>query len=309
MPRRSVRALIAAAALLGLAGLAGLAIAASGPRAQFLQSYHWRMPDQPRFGGFSGFEIGPQGRNFVTLSDRATLWRGQIQRDAQGEITGVTLTSGPTRLHNHKGALMPHRFADSEGLALAEDGSVYLSFEGVARVAHFATDGGPAHDLPRPPAFKHMQRNSALEALAIAPDGTLYTMPERSGSLTKPFPVWRYRDGKWSQPFAIPRAGDWLPVGADFGPDGRLYVLERDFWGLLGFLTRVQVFDISGNRLSGGTVLIQTRAGRHDNLEGLSVWRDSTGAIRLTMISDDNFRFFQRTEIVEYRLPPDPEGD
>ena len=306
MPRRSFLALVAGALALGLAGLAA---SAAQPRAQFLQSYHWRMPDQSLFGGFSGFEIGPQGRNFVTQSDRATLWRGQIQRDARGSITGVTLTSGPNKLHNLKGALMPHRFADSEGLALARDGSVYLSFEGEARVAHFASDGGPAHDLPRPPAFKHMQRNSSLEALAIAPDGTLYTMPERSGSLTKPFPVWRYRNGKWSQPFAIPRNGDWLPVGADFGPDGRLYVLERDFWGLLGFLTRVQVFDIKGNTISGGDVLIKTGPGKHDNLEGLSVWQDNTGAIRLTMISDDNFRIFQRTEIVEYRLPPNPKGD
>ena len=29
---------------------------------------------------------------------------------------------------------------------------------------------------------------------------------------------------------------------------------------------------------------------------------DSSGALRLTMISDDNFRAFQRTEFVEYRI-------
>jgi hypothetical protein len=42
--------------------------------------------------------------------------------------------------------------------------------------------------------------------------------------------------------------------------------------------------------------------GTHDNLEGLDVWADAEG-LRATMISDDNFRFFQRTEIVDYRLP------
>jgi hypothetical protein len=43
--------------------------------------------------------------------------------------------------------------------------------------------------------------------------------------------------------------------------------------------------------------------GVQDNLEGLSVWRDIAGQIRLTLISDDNFRLLQRTEIVEYVLP------
>ena len=42
---------------------------------------------------------------------------------------------------------------------------------------------------------------------------------------------------------------------------------------------------------------------RHDNLEGLAVWRDDSGAIRLTMISDDNFNLLQRTELVEYAVP------
>ena len=62
-----------------------------------------------------------------------------------------------------------------------------------------------------------------MEALAIQPDGTLLTMPERSGAEGRPFPVLRYRNDKWDQPFTISRDGDWLPVGADIGPDGRLY--------------------------------------------------------------------------------------
>jgi hypothetical protein len=49
-------------------------------------------------------------------------------------------------------------------------------------------------------------------------------------------------------------------------------------------------------------VLVDTPAGTHDNLEGLSVWRGPRGLVA-TMISDDNFRFFQTTEIVEYALP------
>jgi len=298
MPHRPRRAL--SALVLGL-GLGVAPALADGPRAVFLQSYVWSDPD-PAFGGFSGLDLSDAGSDFVVLSDRATIWRGRFKRDSSGNITKIE-TGGPVELHDSTGKLLTQRTGDSEGLALAPDGSVYISFEGYARLAHYPTDGGPAEKLPRPKDFNRLQPNSSLEALAIAPDGTLYTMPERSGSLRTPFPVWRYRDGAWTQPFAIPRDGDWLPVGADFGPDGRFYLLERDFWGLFGFLTRVRVFDITGDTVTGGEVLVQTGAGRHDNLEGIAVWRDDSGAIRLTMVSDDNFRLLQRTEIVEYRLP------
>ena len=38
--------------------------------------------------------------------------------------------------------------------------------------------------------------------------------------------------------------------------------------------------------------------------DDLAVWRDANGAIRLTMIADDNFFWVQRTEVVEYRVLP-----
>ena len=300
-PRLALSAL-ALGLLIGVGGLfhAGHAGARGETALSFVQTYVWKR-SEPSFGGFSGLELSDDGRDFVTQSDRATIWRGRLIRDAQGRITGVE-TSGPVVLHDSSGAVLTGPTADSEGLAMAPDGSVYISFEGIARVAHYPRDDGPAERLPRPEAFRRLQTNSSLEALAIAPDGTLYTMPERSGATAAPFPVWRYRGGKWDQPFAIPRAGSWLPVGADFGPDGRFYLLERDFWGLLGFRTRIQVFDIRDDRITGGEVLLETLPGTYDNLEGIALWRDATGAIRLTMISDDNQNFFQTTEFVEYRL-------
>ena len=301
MPKRAVVALIATLAWAG----PGTGAADPGPRADLVQVYRWDR-DEAAFGGFSGLDLDDRGRDFATLSDRGTIWRGTIARDAEDQITGVEITRGPTPLHTSNGQVAAGRTGDSEGLALDPSGAAYISFEGVARVSFFPADDAPAKLLPRPREFNGMQSNSSLEALAIDAAGTLYTLPERSGSLSKPFPVFRLRPGavQWDQPFSIPRDGDWLPVGADFGPDGRLYLLERDFWGLLGFLTRIRAFDIEGDSISGGDELFRSRVGRFDNLEGISAWRDGAGAIRLTLISDDNFNALQRTQLVEFRVTP-----
>ena len=271
-----------------------------GPQVEHIATYVW-SENAPDFGGYSGIEISDDGLGFTALSDRATLRWGTIERDAAGRIRAMD-SAGNARLRDSEGKpLKPGHLGDSEGLAIAPDGAIYVSFENLVRVVRYDTPDSPAKVLKGPPAFRKMQRNSALESLAILPDGTLLTMPERSGALDRPFPVWRWRNGKWDQPFSIPRSGNWLPVGSDIGPDGRFYLLERDFKGLLGFLSRVRRFDLDENGFSNEQILLQSRPLQYDNLEGISVWKDDFG-IRLTMISDDNFNFFQRTELVEYRI-------
>ena len=253
-----------------------------------------------RFGGFSGLELSDDGMRFTSVSDRGSIVEGSFFRRG-GRIIGIK--AGPIRpLKTPEGKPVRDLQSDAEGLAVREDGRIYVSFEGTHRIWTYRDAGSEAAWLPRAEAFKTMQRNSSLEALAIGPDGALYTMPERSGRKTRPFPVYRYQREKWTQPFSIPRRGEFLMVGADFGPDGRFYVLERYLSGIFGFRTRVRSFQIKGDTISDEIEVLQTATGTHDNLEGIAVWRDDTGRIRLTMISDDNFRIYQITEFVEYRL-------
>lgn len=271
----------------------------SQDRAQFAGRLSLSM-DDARFGGLSGLVLQDHGRRFTALSDRGSLITGHLARK-KGTLTGFdSLTLTP--LKNTENAALKRIESDPEGLAMRSDGRIYISFEAYHRVWTYSTVGGQAAWLPRHPDFRTFQNNSSLEALAIGPDGALYTLPERSGRKDWPFPVYRYAHGQWSKPFTLPRSGDFLPVGADFGPDGRFYLLERDFRGIFGFRSRVRRFDLTPQGLSREEVLLVTPSGRHDNLEGLSVWRDDTGATRLTMVSDDNFNRIQRTEIVEYRL-------
>lgn len=273
----------------------------SPPLVEYVGTYVWHI-DEADFGGFSGIHIKDGGKGFTVLSDRATLRWGRIERDADGLITGIT-AKGHARIKDSQGReLAPGGLkGDSEGLAIGPDGRIWISFEGLSRVVSHDSPDSPAKPLPRPREFKSLQRNSSLETLAVQPDGTVLTVPERSGAKERPFPVWRFRNGKWDQPFSIPRRGDFLAVDADIGPDGRFYLLERDFLGLLGFRSRVRRFDLDATGLSNEQVLFTSYPLQYDNLEGIAVWSDGKDT-RLTMISDDNFGTLQRTELIEYRL-------
>jgi hypothetical protein len=254
----------------------------------FIGAYHW-FSDDPRFGGLSALSLSRDGQEFTAVSDRSFFVTGHLER-----VDGVISSIGTVEIIPMTDTGLQ---GDSEGIAIAQSGTIYISYEGVHGLREFSGVGSASTALPNADAFANMQNNSSLEALAIGPDGALYTIPERSGRATRPFPVYRFKGGTWDQPFAIPRSGAFLVVGADIGPDGRFYVLERDFAGF-GFRSRVRRFDLLGQNEE---VLLETGTLKHDNLEGISVWDDGVG-LRITMVSDDNFRLFQRTEIVEYRI-------
>lgn len=255
----------------------------------------------PAFGGLSALSLSADGRRFHTIGDRGLFVRGEMLREANGDLREVTLTTvmpldtgddGPVR----------SELQDAEGSALTPEGDLLVSYEGFARIERFSPDGRHLARLPRPGIFSSLQRNSSLEALATDSRGRVYTVPERSGQLDRPFPVYRFDGQRWETPFALPRRGDYLVVGLDFGPDGHLYLLERALRGVF-FSTRVRRFEIAPEaRVIHEETLLETPTGTHENLEGLSVWRDPEGRLRLTMVADDNFNLFLRNQIVEYRL-------
>ncbi len=298
MKNKSLRSI--AALVVAILSVWTLAAPAASPRkvkVQFVGSYTWASSSQ-NHGGFSGLELSANGRDFTVINDQAALFTGSFKRNGT-RITGIS-TLTPIRLKDPKGRVLKGRRTDSEGLAIGADGRIFVSFERNHRVRSY-TNHKRAFRVPTPTAFHGFQDNSGLEALAIDSKGQLFAIPERSGKLTRPFPVWRYSGKRWTTPFSLRRDGGFLPVGADFGPDGMLYLLEREFTGI-GFRSRVRRFSLSNTQVKSEETLLETTVWRHDNLEGLSVWRDASGHIRLTMVSDDNFRKLQRTEFVEYRV-------
>ena len=294
MRRHPRRPLIAA-----LLALALPTAALPSPKAAFVGTDRWQIDDRA-FGGFSGLELSDDGAQFTALSDRGHITAGTLTRDAAGAVTGAT--AGPLlTLLGENGRPLPRGKADGEGLAIAPSGDVYISFEEVHRVLDYRRLGGVPKVLPRPPDFARMEANKSLETLAIDSNGWLYTTPERVPE-TGGLKLYRFRNGRWDQPFALPKLGSFLPVGADFGPDGRFYLLERDYALLGGFRSRVRRFTFGPTGADGGETLLETALGTFDNLEGIAGWSDAQHRIRLTMVSDDNFSPFQITQFVDYRV-------
>ncbi len=289
MPSRIRVAVIAA-------GLALLSNLASAQSAEFISNYTWAGPTKD-YGGFSGIEVFEGGKRFTVIGDKGVIVEGLFTRTGP-RISGVRPVL--QKIRDRKGRAVSKSRSDAEGLAIGADGRVYISFENRHRVRAYQQIGSPAQKLAKHPDFKRFSGNDGLEALAISTDGTLYALPERAAK--SGIPVFRFKDGTWGIPFHIPAVSSFKAVGADFGPDGKFYLLERSFKSVFGFRSQVRRFEISGDQISNSEVILQTSAGRHGNLEGIALWRDGRGDIRLTMIADDNFNYFQRGEFVEYRL-------
>ncbi len=260
----------------------------------------WQEPGE-RFGGFSGLVVEDGGTRFLTISDHGSWATGSFERRTASCAPRISTASARcTRSPAPRSAAID---VDAEGLARRCRGPGLGLVRG-ASTASAATTGStaPPRRSRATPTSPKLQLNSGLEALAIAADDTVYAIPERSGRLDRPFPVYRLRDGRWDKPWRIRRDGSFLVSDADFGPEGDLYVLERDFSWLGGFRTRVRRFTPGPEGLGDEVTLLETHRGELDNMEGISVWRDADGRTRVTLISDDNFFPLQQTMFAEYLL-------
>jgi hypothetical protein len=299
MPRRTRGALIAL--LLAVAGPGG-----STPLefADVGHSHVWRMPD-PDFGGFSGLWVAPDGAGFIAIGDRGAVATGRLVRDGRGRIAGVA-DAALGRLRDPLGRPLTERATDAEGLAVAPDGTIFVAFELQHRVVRLAAPEAPALTLPALPEAEQMHLNTGIEALAFDRDGRLLAIPEAPPRGRTDFPVWRLDGRFWTLAHSLRFEAPWRIVAADLGPDGALYVLERDLRLPYGFRSRIRRFALEGDGIEEGETLWQTRPGQYGNLEGLSLWTDEAGRLRATMISDDNFLPVLSTAFVELVLAPAP---
>lgn len=279
--------------------LAAIPLAAE---AEFQQISHfvWERPES-FFGGWSAIEVRDDGDTFIAIGDNAQIYRGTFVRE-NGAIVAVkrapigALADTDGVAFHQKGI---QNIGDSEGITFLPGDRFAVSFERFPRILLYEGRTATSRvELPREAAS--LPENGGVEALAVDPANRLIAIPETIPAGAPGFPVWRQTPAGWETLGHITRSQGFRPVGADFGPDGTLYVLERAF-RLIGFQNRIRAFspdsfDPEGTRIWTAPL----RA--FDNLEGLSVWAESDGSLRFTMISDDNYMAVQETQIVEFRL-------
>nr|WP_269667580.1 esterase-like activity of phytase family protein [Sulfitobacter guttiformis] len=256
----------------------------------------WQI-EAPWFGGWSGIEVTGQGTRMTVITDRGHLLEALLRRDRSGVLETVEVQSFRP-LTDENGRRLGKKATDAEGLAIAENGHAFVSFEHRHRIMDLDPQTGRTGNRIALPFRNSLGDNSGIEALAIGLDGTLFALTEAAPARGHPFPLYTYTDGQWRVAAHIPQRGPFVPVGADIDALGRFWLLERTVTPI-GFRSRVRMFVLDPHAPREYTLMTSIPA-RYDNLEGISVWSDQDGLMHVTLISDDNFFALQRTQIVEF---------
>lgn len=252
--------------------------------------------DHAAFGGFSGLAI--QGSRLLAVTD--TGW--MLEADLVESSDGLSLhRAGFRPLLDTDGQTFSKSGGDAEGLAL-RDGALWISFERDHRIVRYTGDR-PATTI-RDNDFERMSSNSGLEALAALPGGGLLAIAE--GDVAGGFPVYVANENDRLFIGRLPRTSRHDVTGADIGPDGRLYLVLRDYIPLVGLSIRIQRYHLTADGLPDPAtredLAVFDESSGIDNMEGIAVWTDATGRARLTLISDDNFNPLQRTLILDFEI-------
>ena len=266
----------------------------------------------PRFGGFSGLARLNGGRDLVSVTDRGYWLTAKVSyRD--GKLAGLEEAEMAAILGGSGRPLTRSGLFDTESLCI-HDGTAYVGIERKHEIARFdwARDGveGRARPVPVPPEIKRLPRNRGLEALGVMPagplKGTLVAIAERSGKEDEPT-LGALLGGPQPGLFKLARHDGYDITDLAFLPSGDMLLLERWYQPLRGVgmrMRRIVGRDIRPGALVDGPRLIEADLGFEiDNMEGLSVHLEE-GKTILTLISDDNFSFLQRTLLLEFELLP-----
>lgn len=268
---------------------------------------------EPLFGAVSSIRFRPDGRNFIAVLDTGHWMTGQIERSADGKLSGVTGVKITPMLDAAGREPRRKMEMDAEGLVL-RDGQVIVSYEQRHRIDVYPDPGfetsRPAKRIPHLIPSAELRGNGGMEALGIAPAnsplrGALVVVAEKSvdenGNL-----LGAILEGPLKGTFTVARHPSFDVTDSDFLPNGDLLLLERRFNMAEGVgvrIRRIRGADIKPGALLDGPVIFQAgMESQIDNMEGMDVIAGPDGATHIILVSDDNHSFLQRNMMLEFRL-------
>lgn len=283
------------------------------------QNLLWRggvslKSSNPSFGGLSGIELSKGGKKMLAVSDNG-LW---IQADIiykNAKISHLT-NAKIVHLRNPKGKVFVHWRADSEGLTKRNDSldDVIVSVERDQAIYRykFGEKGlrTPALALGAVNEAANISPNRGLEAITSLPKthayrGWLLTFAEKKLNQSGNHSGWLV-NGKSNLPIYVKRTKGYDITDASYLPNGDIVILERALSLFTGPSMRVRQFcgsNVKPNAtLSGKTLIDANWLYSVDNMEGLAVHTAPNGETVLTLVSDNNYHFLQRTLMLQFAL-------
>ena len=273
--------------------------------------------ESPFFGGFSGLVIDPKGEKIVSISDSGIWLSGTISYTS-GHPTGLeNVRIGP--LSNRKGKpFSKNRDRDAEAITLyrgnLDKGSALIAFERNTRIAQFPIRNqqiGTQKKLLRlNKSLRRLSTNNGIEALSYYSEGInrgkLIVFPERLLEPKEFLNGWLV-DGKKQRRLRVRRLRGFDITDVAALPEGGALLLERRFRYSEGIKMRIRQLsanEINRDKRLDGQILFEADDSFNiDNMEGIAVHKSRNNETIVTLISDDNFNFFQRTLLMQFKLP------
>lgn len=266
----------------------------SGP-VRFAGGIHLTSPSI-ELGGISDLAL-TDDRRFLAITDEGFWLRGELVLDRTGRLTGVRNVAVRPLLdaEGRALALQDKSVSDSEGLAIADDGSALVSFEREHRIWRYDLRTGRSLGAAAMPDVE-LPLNDGLEGLTFA-HGAVWAGGEAGG-------LWRCTNACEQiapPPAVVPVDSDQRVTALSPEPDGdRLFVLTRA-WDEAARRNTMEVTLRAPSAFNQPhTPLIRLEPpATVDNFEGLSA-RPRAGGVRLYISSDDNYSPHQRTLILAF---------
>jgi hypothetical protein len=266
-----------------------------------------------RFGGLSGLSVGADGKLYA-ISDRGYWLSASMQFDSNGALMNLVDWQIAPMLTTTK-TPVTGRLRDAEALALAQDGSFLVAFEGNHRIWRYNPPPNTFNSTPVsvkiPLAIRRAPSNGGLEGLTLLPDGRLLILTEEFANADGSFKGWLIEEGKSAELSYVPADGFRVTDCAAL-PNGDVLVLERRYTLIAILSARITLVKADtvqpGAKLTGKELLRLEQPLAAENYEGIAIKQTSNGTM-IFIVSDDNYSSFQQTLLLQFLLPNSNTGD